>query len=51
MFKNFADPGRDRVVLANFLRWASEPFPDRQRGVNFENEYFDIAPGEMARSN
>ena len=46
MFKNFAGPGRDRVVIANFLRWASDHFPDRQRGVNFENKYLDIAHGE-----
>ena len=42
MFRNFEDPGRDRVVLANFLRWASDPMPGRQNGVNFKNEYFAI---------
>ena len=46
MFKNFADPGRDKVVLANFLRWASGPIPARQDGVNFENKYFSISVEE-----
>ena len=42
MFKNFVDPGRDRVVLSNFLKWASEPMPARQAGVNFNNRYYEI---------
>ena len=46
MFKNFADPGRDKVVIANFLRWASGPVPARQDGVNFENKYFSISVEE-----
>ena len=52
MFKNFVDPGRDRVVLSNFLKWASEPMPARQAGVNFNNRYYEIChenrpPGKL----
>ena len=43
--KNFADPGRDMVVLANFPRWAPDPSPYRHRCANFENKYFDIDVG------
>ena len=48
MFKNFAGPGNDRAVLANFLRWARAPLPGRQNGVNFENKRFAIYPEEGA---
>ena len=33
MFKNFADPGRDKVVLTNFHKWASEPYPPNMGGA------------------
>ena len=45
LFKSFADPGRDRVIFANFANWASSSIPEDQRGVNFENMYFDISSG------
>ena len=32
MFRNFADPGRDRVVLANYRKRASEPYPPNMGG-------------------
>ena len=45
MFKSIADPCADRLVIANFSRRASDSFPDRRRGVNFEYKYFDISAG------
>ena len=42
MFKNFAEPGRDRVILSNYVKWASTPFPRAQNGVNFENCFYSI---------
>ena len=42
MFQNFVDPGRGRIVLSNFLKWAPEPMPERQDGVNFRNRYYAI---------
>ena len=49
MYKNFTVPGRDRVALANFTRWASADPPECEGGVNFENAYYEIyAPESMA---
>ena len=52
MFKNFVDPGVGKVAIANFLRWASGPAPERQDGVNFKNKYFSIfvEPGDVGKT-
>ena len=46
MFKNFADPGVDKVVLANSPKWASEPYPPNMEGVDIENKFFEIPAGD-----
>ena len=43
MIKGQPGPGRDRVVLANFVRLASESPPRGRGGVNFENTYVSIS--------
>ena len=49
MYKNVTDPGRDRVALANFTRWASEAPPVCDGGVNFANAYYEVrAPASAA---
>ena len=45
MFKCYTDPGREKTVLSNFVKWCSGPTPGAQRGVNFSNRYYDIRPG------
>ena len=47
-FKISAGPGRDRAAIANALRRARAPLPDRKDGVNFENKYISIYPEEGA---
>ena len=47
MFKNFAEPGRDRVFLSNFAKWASRPMAERQEGVNFDNCFYRISAAEV----
>ena len=47
MFGNFADPGRERVALANFAKWKSRQAPERQGGVNFDNCFYIISASEV----
>ena len=42
VFKNFADPGRDMVILANYANGDSTPFPGTQNGPNFENCFYIV---------
>ena len=44
MINDLTDPCRDRVVLANFARWASEDPPGDRGGMNFENTYVSVSP-------
>ena len=47
-YKNFTDPGRDRVVLANFTRWTSGEPPACEDGANFENAYYEVRAPSIA---
>lgn len=40
MFRNFADPGRGKVVFTNFPNWASGPYRQSMGGIDFGKKIF-----------